>query len=108
MLKAIQGRFLHYDIPHDNKNSGGRRWRKSWPEEEQSSAIIGFSRFLRNEGEKAGRARAVPARQLGPGAAGLKGIGRLLDHDPSGQQLGLFVNKDALGRQAVPALLKIC
>ncbi len=105
MLKAIKA-DLNYDIPHDNKNSGGRRWRKILAEKSNPVGDIGY--FGVTFGMKAKAQDALepykPAHwdQV---PAGLK--------DPDGYwttihsgTLGLFVNKDALGGKPVPACRK--
>ena len=104
MLKAIKT-DLGYDIPHDNKNSGPGAGANPGREKQSGRRYRLFRRDLRHEGQGRRCAGTLQARQLGPGAAGLK--------DPDGYwttihsgTLGLFVNKDALGGKPVPACWK--
>ena len=104
MLKAIKA-DLHYDIPHDNKNSG-QALAQILAEKSNPVGDIGY--FGVNFGMKAKAQDALepykPAK-WDEVPTGLK--------DPDGYwttihsgTLGLFVNKDALGGKPVPACWK--
>ena len=104
MLKAVKA-DLHYDIPHDNKNSG-QALAQILAEKNNPVGDIGY--FGVNFGMKAKAQDALEPYQPGNWdqvPAGLK--------DPDGYwttihsgTLGLFVNKDALGGRPVPACWK--
>ncbi|HVI14006.1 MAG TPA: ABC transporter substrate-binding protein, partial [Pseudolabrys sp.] len=104
MLKAIKA-DLHYDIPHDNKNSG-QALAQILAEKNNPVGDIGY--FGVTFGMKAKAQDALePYKPVNwdQVPAGLK--------DPDGYwttihsgTLGLFVNKDALGGKPVPACWK--
>ena len=64
-----------------------------------------FRRHLRHEGQGAGRARALQARELGSGAGRPEGSGRLLDHDPL-RHARPVRQQGRAGRQAGAGLLE--
>jgi putative spermidine/putrescine transport system substrate-binding protein len=104
MLKAIKA-DLHYDIPHDNKNSG-QALAQILAEKSNPVGDIGYFGVTFGMKAKAlGALEPYKPAKWDEVPAGLK--------DPDGYwtaihsgTLGLFVNKDALGGKPVPACWK--